>query len=204
MNFKRLDIQTSSNDSSFETTGAYESPRQTFNVVSKPSQQEADLWDALCKRLHELRDLKGAQLILEAMEVWATTVNLFYGVFGSIPKTVICSHLKVIFPVFYPKIEMTDRPTIYACLERVKQLDDKARTIGLSPADEKERKDILAYLKETTFRGRIKNFYDEPYKAMKRNEENVKYFLKVLKKTDPNLAAYARAHLKTRPVIRWE
>ena len=192
------------NATRFEDPGAYVTPQQTFNVVTEASQQEVDLWDALCKMLYELRSLKGALLILEAMEVWATTYNLFDGVFDVNPDMVICSHLKAVFSVFYQQIEMTDKTTIYACLERVKQLDDKAGTIGLSPAEEKERKDIRAYLKETTFHGRIKHFYDELYKTMKRNEENVKYALKVLKKIDPTLAAYVKAHLRTRPVIRWE
>lgn len=201
---KKIHYHSSSSDSNFEETGAKQSPNLAINVVNEPIQQEADLWDALCKRVHELQYLKGAQLTGEAMEVWTTTYNLFQGVFDVSPDMVICSHMEAIYPVLYQQIEMTDKKTIYACLERVKQLNDKARTIGLSPADEKERKDILAYLKETTFRSRIKYFYDELYKTVKRNEENVKYFLKVLEKTDPDLAAYAKAHLRTRPVIRWE
>ncbi len=191
-------------DSNFDETGIIEHLDAICNFVAETSQQGRDLWEALCKKLRELKHLKGSRLILDAMEVWASSINLFCRVFNYIPEKVICCYLEATFPVDFKKIKMTDRQTIYACIERLKQLNDRSKKGELTEDDKKEMKGIMAYLKETTFRGKIRFFNDEDYKTMKRNEQSVKYALSILEKTEPSLAAFAKAHLKTYPVIRWE
>lgn len=174
---------------------------QITKALRESSPAQEDLWYPLVDWLRENRRLKGARLVFDAMDLWASNINILQNVFGLSHEQAKRYNMENCHPVQSLPMDMTDRQTICQCVQRIEQLELKGKK--LSASEKEELTAIKKYLSHTTYQGRSKIFPDELSKATKRNREAVKYLLKILDQEKPALALYARAHLKLTPVLRW-
>lgn len=186
-----------------EETGSETEPDPDLDLESETATDRGDLWHPLAAWLLGKKRLKGARLIIGAMEAWAMDENILKYLFGMNASEIEQVNLLVDFPVASRKWEMTDFKTVHGCLERCKCLENKRELHGLDSGESAELAAIKKYLQETTFSGRPRPFSDECRLAIKRNRNAVLYTLCILTDEDPELAEYARKHLRTAPVLHW-
>lgn len=162
------------------------------------------MWDELCKWLFKHKDLKGARLIIQAMDISAENAIFDNHNFDLSHHEGSEGDSSLNYPVFEQPIEMTDQKALSDCRKREEYLERQDKYNRLTDSEREELEHLRKYLSETTHNGRIKQFPSGLSKMNKSNGEAVKYALKKLEREEPALAQYAREHLCLRDFVKWK